>query len=184
MGASPGTVGRLGPGHPGGAHLRLEAILNTSPLLCALAPPSPSSSCSMLSMLSRSCSCWSSSLHSKGQELPWEEVTSHPGSPAVRESQWGRTSTSHGVIFQHLSCPLGWNSRKANTSSLLLAPKPAEEPELQDREEESPFFRKMRQNFVTRKGNVSSHLDTEGGFPPSVVPNWPHPAWVHLGAYS
>lgn len=85
--------------------------------------------------------------------------------------------------------PVLWAGRatggsKANTSGLLLALKPAEEPELHDREEESPFLRKVSQNFVTRKGNLSSHLDTEGGFPLSVVPNWPHPAWVHLGAYS
>lgn len=117
-GASPGRMpwmpspaGPLGPGHPGRPHLRLEAILNTSPLLCGFVPPSPSSSCSALSMLSRSCSCWSSSLHSKGQELPWEWGTSYLGSPAVVGSQWGRTSTSHGVILQHLSSPLGWNSR-------------------------------------------------------------------------
>lgn len=89
LGASPGRMlwmpspaGNLGPGHPGGSHLRLEAILNTSPLLCGFIPPSPSSSCSALSMLSRSCSCWSSSLHSKGQELPWEGGTCYPRSPA------------------------------------------------------------------------------------------------------
>lgn len=128
LGSSPGTAGNLGPGHPGGSHLRLEAILNTSALLCAFVPPSPSSSCSTLSMLSRSCSCCSSSLHSKGQELPWGGCTPHPGSPAGmgqhKHQPWGYFLSS-GLEF-----PAGraMGGSKANTCGLLLAPKPAEEP--------------------------------------------------------
>lgn len=51
-------------------HLRLDAILKTSPLGCAFIPPSPSRSCSAPSMLSRSCSSRRSSLHKKDQKLP------------------------------------------------------------------------------------------------------------------
>lgn len=100
-------------GHAVGLHLRLEAILNTSPLGCGFVPPSPSRSCSALSMLSRSCSSWSSSLHKKDQKLPWRVgAGGHilPQGPTCTQHQWilrGRTSTRHGVSLQHLSCPLG-----------------------------------------------------------------------------
>lgn len=127
LGASPGRMpwmpspaGNLGPGHPRGSHLRLEAILNTSPLLCGFVPPSPSSSCSALSMLSRSCSYWSSSLHSKGQNYPGKGA--HPTMGA--QQWWVLTEAGQAlatVLFSsifpvHWAGIPGWKSHERQQS--------------------------------------------------------------------
>ena len=119
-------------GHAVGLHLRLEAILNTSPLDCGFVPPSPSRSCSALSMFSRSCSSWSSSLHQKDQKLPRGGSTSYPRGPHVPSSNGfsGAGQAPVTVLVSSISpvlwaTALGGKSCKANASSLLLRSRPS-----------------------------------------------------------